>query len=112
MTPEQINQFLQACVVRDDESDSGIDAGSLYGLYVSWCCLNRIVPVSEHAFHAALRHAGLRSETDGKTRTFPGLRMIGQAANGLHPQQLSLGGRWFLACVSLFEPLPVLIADG
>lgn len=80
MTPPQIRQFLQDCIVHDDASDSGINADALYGLYVSWCSLNRKVPLPDRAFRTALRLAGLHPEKTRKGRAFPGLRMTGPAA--------------------------------
>jgi hypothetical protein len=80
MTPQRISQFLQDCVIHDDASDSGLDTDAFYGLYVSWCSLNRRIPVSDHAFRTALRVAGLRPEKNGKSRRFPGLSTTGPAA--------------------------------
>ncbi|UKA63454.1 hypothetical protein [Arthrobacter sp. FW306-04-A] len=80
MTPPQISQFLQDCIIHDEAIDSGLDADVFYGLYVSWCCLNRKVPLPDHAFSTALRIAGLRPEKHGKSRRFVGLRMTGPAA--------------------------------
>ncbi|MCX2749627.1 hypothetical protein OOZ51_17680 [Arthrobacter sp. MI7-26] len=80
MTVPQISQFLQDCIIHDEAIDSGLDADALYGLYVSWCCLNRKVPVPDHAFRTALRIAGLRPEKNGKPSIFPGLQMTGPAA--------------------------------
>ncbi|MGM7778863.1 hypothetical protein ACSVHC_22985 [Arthrobacter sp. KNU-44] len=82
MTPPQISQFLQECIVHDDPSESGINADALYGLYVSSCSLNRKIPLPDHAFRTALRLAGLRTENNGKSkkRVFQGLRTTGPAA--------------------------------
>jgi hypothetical protein len=80
MTLPQISQFLQDCIIRDEAIDSVLDADAFYGLYVSWCCLNRKVPLPDRAFRTALRIAGLRPEKNGKSRTFAGLRMTGPAA--------------------------------
>ncbi|WP_437773774.1 hypothetical protein [Arthrobacter sp. KNU40] len=82
MTPPQISQFLQECIVHDDPSDSGINADALYGLYVSSCSLNRKIPLPDHAFRTALRLAGLvkGKNRKGKKRVFQGLRMTGPAA--------------------------------
>ncbi|WP_332603421.1 hypothetical protein [Arthrobacter sp. S2(2024)] len=79
MTPSQISQFLRDCIV-NDASDSGINADAFYGLYVSWCSLNRRVPVPDQAFRTALRLAGIRPEKTGKGWMFPSLRMTGPAA--------------------------------
>jgi hypothetical protein len=80
LTPQEIRQFLQDCVVHDDSRDAGLDKDAFYGLYVSWCCLNRKIPVPDHAFRTALRLAGLRPERNGKRIQFQGLRMTGPAA--------------------------------
>ncbi len=47
MTPPQISQFLQDSIIRDDTNDSALDADVFYGLYVSWCSLNRKVPLEQ-----------------------------------------------------------------
>jgi len=44
MPPPQISQFLEDCIIKDDTNDSGLNADTFYGLYVSWCSLNRKVP--------------------------------------------------------------------
>ncbi|MFK4296730.1 hypothetical protein ABH924_001876 [Arthrobacter sp. GAS37] len=82
MTPPQISQFLQDSIIRDDTNASALDADVFYGLYVSWCSLNRKVPLPDRAFRTALRLAGLRTEKNGKGKkgVFQGLRMTGPAA--------------------------------
>ncbi|GAP59760.1 hypothetical protein AHiyo1_31240 [Arthrobacter sp. Hiyo1] len=85
MTPSQISQFLRDCIV-NDASDSGINADAFYGLYVSWCSLNRRVPVPDQAFRTALRLAGLRPEKTGKLDV-PEPAHDRTSSNRLHPQQ-------------------------
>ncbi|GAB2736282.1 hypothetical protein ACX801_12710 [Arthrobacter bambusae] len=82
MTPPQISQFLQDCIIKDDTNDSGLDADVFYGLYISWCSLHRKIPLPDHAFRTALRLAGFVKEKDGKGKkgVFQGLRMTGPAA--------------------------------
>ncbi|GAA5199817.1 hypothetical protein GCM10023346_40480 [Arthrobacter gyeryongensis] len=60
MTPQQISQFLQDCSIRAAAGNARLDADASYLLYVSWCGLNRKVPVPHQAFRTALRMAGLR----------------------------------------------------
>jgi len=67
----QFDQFLQEATYVDPDSETTLDADTLYGLYTSWCVLSQRKPHPEHAFWAAMDH-----------RLSPGqrLRMKGPAA--------------------------------
>lgn len=80
MTSPQISSFLQDCVVKDDTADDVMDLDTAYGLYISWCVLNRKIPVPDHTFRTALHLEGIRPRKRGGTHILPGLRMTGPAA--------------------------------
>lgn len=67
------DRFLREAVTTDRETDSGMDKDELYGLYTSWCLINRLEPVSPHNLWTALR--GYRIRPDDNT-----LAMTGPAA--------------------------------
>lgn len=66
MATSQFDQFLHEATICDRESDFTLARDPLYGLYTSWCCLNRTAPGSERSFWAAMNqristgHNGLR----------------------------------------------------
>lgn len=77
MTKTPLEEFLKECVGPDPDGD-GLSVDELYGLYLSWCGLERSAPVGGRAFRAGLRAANVRIEHRGSR--CPGLRMTGPAA--------------------------------
>lgn len=77
MTKTPLGNFLNECVAADPGGD-GLSVEELYGLYLSWCGLERVAPVGGRAFRAGLRAANVRIEHRG--RRCPDLRMTGRAA--------------------------------
>lgn len=71
-------RFLSECIIQDSKRQTGLLQDEMYGVYLSWCFLNREDPASEDAFWAALSHLGL-VKPRGSTR-LPGLAMTGPAA--------------------------------
>lgn len=65
--------FLRESVTTDRETDNGMDKDELYGLYTSWCLINRLEPESPENLWAALQ--GHRISPDDNT-----LAMTGPAA--------------------------------
>lgn len=80
MNDTQIGDFLKESVVFEDDTDDGLDVETLYGLYVSWCALDRRVPIPENAFETALQISGHRSIKENGIRIYRGLVMVGPAA--------------------------------
>lgn len=71
-------RFLSECIIQDPERQAGLLDDEMYGVYLSWCFLNREDPASENAFWAALNHMG-HAKRSG-TKRLPGLAMTGPAA--------------------------------
>jgi hypothetical protein len=72
MAHSQFDTFLQEATQLDQAAESTLDSDRLYGLYTSWCFINRQTPGQESVFWAAMKH---RIPADGH-----GLRMKGPAA--------------------------------
>lgn len=79
MDKNLLSEFLQECTSRDDTLD-GLGPDELYGLYVSWCSLNRRRPVADVHFRAELGTMGIHPGLRGKRLVYPGLAMVGPAA--------------------------------
>lgn len=77
MTKTRLEDFLNACVAPDPDG-SGLSMDELYGVYLSWCGLERVAPAGGGAFRAGLRAANVRPAHRGGR--CPGLRMSGPAA--------------------------------
>jgi hypothetical protein len=73
MADSQYDQFLREATTRDPEADSALGRSRLYGLYTSWCFLNRAAPRPEDLFWAAMKKKRIHPERGG-------LRMKGPAA--------------------------------
>ena len=67
------DRFLAEAVTSDRETDGGVGAEELYGLYTSWCLINHTEPEPAEALWAALK--GRRIKPDDNT-----LAMSGPAA--------------------------------
>ncbi|MDQ0029035.1 hypothetical protein [Arthrobacter bambusae] len=66
----QFDQFLEeATITTHDRSTLGRDC--FYGLYTSWCLLNRSVPLPENVFWAAVRTKGIHPDGSGLAMTGP-----------------------------------------
>jgi hypothetical protein len=81
MTTTDYARFLTACICADQDLDEGLADDELYGVYISWCILQRERPEPSTAFWTAMRELGIR-EHRRASRGFirPGLRMTGPAA--------------------------------
>ncbi|MFP3579609.1 MULTISPECIES: hypothetical protein [unclassified Arthrobacter] len=80
MTDTQIARFLRDSVVFEDDTEKGLDFDTLYGLYISWCVLERKVPIPDSAFKTALQLEGIKSAKEIGHRIYPGMSMVGPAA--------------------------------
>ncbi|MDQ0850460.1 hypothetical protein QFZ65_002398 [Arthrobacter sp. B3I9] len=81
MTATDYARFLTTCVRTDPNLDEGLADDELYGVYISWCFLQRMVPAPSKAFWMAMQDLGIRGSgrsTQGSIRL--GLRMTGPAA--------------------------------
>lgn len=55
MPDSQYDQFLQEATTRYPEPDCTLGRDRLYGLYLSWCSVNREPPCPEEAFFAGMK---------------------------------------------------------
>ncbi|WP_104175279.1 hypothetical protein [Arthrobacter sp. Y81] len=55
MTSTHFERFLVEAVTTDRESESGLTADELYGLYTSWCLINLLQPEPPRELWEALR---------------------------------------------------------
>ena len=65
------DQFLQEAVTTDRETDSGMDKDELYGLYTSWCLINRLEPESPQNLWTALKDHRIRPDENTLAMTGP-----------------------------------------
>jgi hypothetical protein len=72
MAPSQYDLFLKEATI-NDHADSTLGRDCLYGLYTSWCFLQRLAPCTEDAFWTAMKKKRVRPDNNG-------LRMKGPAA--------------------------------
>jgi hypothetical protein len=82
MTTTDYAQFLTACVRADTDPNEGLADDELYGVYISWCLLQRELPEPSKAFWMAMQDLGIGGHRMGTRGGFirPGLRMTGPAA--------------------------------
>lgn len=75
------SRFLSECITHDPERHTGLRGDELYGVYISWCLLNREEPGSSTAFWVATKRQGYgaRHRLSGRS-IWPGLAMTGPAA--------------------------------
>ena len=81
MTDSEYTRFLADCITVEPGDDSGLTEDEMYGVYVSWCILNRINPRMPAVFWTAMARGGHDQRRLEAGRYFrPGLRMTGPAA--------------------------------
>jgi hypothetical protein len=81
MTTTDYARFLTTCISADPDLDEGLADDELYGVYISWCLLQRLRPEPSEAFWTAMRDLGIRDPRWGSRGLIrPGLRMTGPAA--------------------------------
>jgi hypothetical protein len=81
MTTTDYARFLTTCISADPDLDEGLADDELYGVYISWCLLERLRPEPSEAFWTAMRDLGIRDPRRGSRGLIrPGLRMTGPAA--------------------------------
>ena len=72
---------MSECIAKDTDKESGLRDDEMYGVYLSWCTLNRKKPSPDRAFWAAIKELGhTRDYHDDGHHTWPGLTMTGPAA--------------------------------
>ena len=60
MTNSEYTRFLADCITVEPEN-SGLTEDEMYGVYVSWCLLNRINPRMPAVFWTAMARGGMIS---------------------------------------------------
>jgi hypothetical protein len=79
-TPDY-SRFIQNCLAADGGEDHGLTDDEMYGLFLSWCMLQRQSPTPCKSFWAAMSAHGIHTRRRLNRRYIrPGLRMTGPAA--------------------------------
>lgn len=65
------DRFLREAVTTDRETDSGMDRDELYGLYTSWCVINRVEPEFPENLWTALKDRRIRPDDNTLAMTGP-----------------------------------------
>ena len=74
-------RFLADSITVEPDDDAGLTEDEMYGLYVSWCLLNRLNPGASGVFWAAMAQRGHdQRRLDAGCYFRPGLAMTGPAA--------------------------------
>lgn len=71
MASTHFDRFLMEAVTTDRETDGGLGADELYGLYTSWCLINQAPPEPPQALWAALKEHRIRPSHNGLAMTGP-----------------------------------------
>ena len=71
MTATHFDQFLAEAVVPDREPGLGLGRDELYGLYTSWCLLNKAEPHTPSSLWEALQRAGIDPDSNNLSMTGP-----------------------------------------
>jgi putative DNA primase/helicase len=71
---DQVQGFIDACVVRVTDEEANLPSRMLYEAYESWCLANAMKPWSEKAFSQTMVKKGFVKH-DGRIRTFEGIRL-------------------------------------
>ena len=71
MTSTHFERFLVEAVTTDRESESGLTDDELYGLYTSWCLLNRLQPEPPQGLWDALRAEQIEPGNNNLAMTGP-----------------------------------------
>lgn len=79
MSVSNYSRFLSECIVQAPDRQPGLLEDEVYGVYVSWCLLNRKHPSSESALSAALEQLG-HIKPAGVRGRYAGLAVTGPAA--------------------------------
>ncbi len=81
MANSMYRRFLAECIIVDPEADPGLNEDEMYGVFVSWCFLNRFNPAASRVFWAEMAKNGHHQRRLEAGRYFrAGLRMTGPAA--------------------------------
>jgi hypothetical protein len=81
METSDYTRFIRDCIAANAAEDKGLSEDQLYGVYLSWCGMNRQVPTSCESFSLAMSELGLTSRRQNNHRCiWSGLRMTGPAA--------------------------------
>jgi hypothetical protein len=80
MNQSHFRQFLAECIEKDGDPSIGLTTDELYGLYTSWCLIQRLEPQPGKSFWANMRAAGIGPRQVNHRILCPSLRMRGPAA--------------------------------
>ncbi len=81
MSIPNYRRFLSECIIYDPAQRPGLREDEMYGLYMSWCLMNREQPAGDELFWAAMSNCGLhRRRVAAGTSICPGVGMTGPAA--------------------------------
>ncbi|MET1088439.1 MAG: hypothetical protein ABWY04_15185, partial [Arthrobacter sp.] len=81
MIDSRYTRFLAECITADRGNDLGLKEDEMFGVYVSWCLLNRVNPGAPAAFWASVAQGGHNQRRlDAGRYVRPGLGMTGPAA--------------------------------
>ncbi|WP_120521566.1 hypothetical protein [Arthrobacter celericrescens] len=71
MAAPHFGRFLAEATIPDLDPARWLAEEQLFGLYLSWCSLERCVPLSEAGFRAGMKRHGVRPSATGLRRTGP-----------------------------------------
>ena len=81
MSALNCTRFLSECITCNPDNQSGLREDEIYGVYLSWCFLNRETPCPEPSLWAAVdQHAHHDTGNHPGRRVWPGLATTGPAA--------------------------------
>ncbi|MBT2512285.1 hypothetical protein J7E82_01745 [Arthrobacter sp. ISL-30] len=80
MSQSRFRKFLADCIEKDGDPSVGLTPDELYGVYTSWCLIQRLEPESAKAFWAGMRANGIGPHQVNHRIVCPTLRMRGPAA--------------------------------
>jgi len=79
METSDYTRFIRDCIA-DTTADHGLTEDQLYGVYLSWCGLQRQPPTPCESFWTAIAQGLQARGTNSHGNIWPGLRMTGPAA--------------------------------
>lgn len=80
MTTSHFGQFLADCIEKNGDTSVGLTPDELYGVYTSWCLIQKLEPQAPKVFWGAMRSEGIGPRQVNHRILCPALRMTGPAA--------------------------------
>ena len=71
MTSAHFDRFLSEALATGRESDAGLGKDELYGLYTSWCLINKVQLQAPEDLWAALKVKGIDPDSNNLSMTGP-----------------------------------------